>query len=240
MSRLYFDILTTAQKKTFESLKAFSKYGLLGGGTALALQLAHRKSYDFDVFNSKPISKRFLLKVRDHFERVQTLVDTSDELSLVTPFGVKISFLFYPFHPLYKIIPTHGLSIHSWKDIALDKAYSIGRRGEWRDYVDLYFCMKNGFSLEGIIKGARKKFRDLFSEKLFLSQLCYFGDIKDYSIELMKEDITPQQLRQFFEREIKLQIANLKSVFCFLISALYLLVYCFLPTAFCLLLTIIY
>ena len=91
MSRLYFDILTTAQKKTFESLKAFSKYGLLGGGTALALQLAHRKSYDFDVFNSKPISKRFLLKVRDHFERVQILVDTSDELSLVTPFGVKIS-----------------------------------------------------------------------------------------------------------------------------------------------------
>jgi hypothetical protein len=158
---------------------------LLGGGTALALQLAHRKSYDFDVFNSKPISKRFLLKVRDHFERVQILVDTSDELSLVTPFGVKISFVFYPFHPLYKIIPTHGLSIHSWKDIALDKAYSIGRRGEWRDYVDLYFCMKNGFSLEGIIKGARKKFRDLFSEKLFLSQLCYFGDIKDYSIELM-------------------------------------------------------
>jgi hypothetical protein len=83
MSRLYFDILTTAQKKTFESLKAFSKYGLLGGGTALALQLAHRKSYDFDVFNSKPISKRFLLKVRDHFERVQILVDTSETTSVV-------------------------------------------------------------------------------------------------------------------------------------------------------------
>jgi len=211
MSKLCFDILTKEQKETFRSLKPLSKYAALGGGTALALQLAHRKSYDFDVFNPKPISPRFLLKVRDRFERVQVLVDTSDELSLVIPSGVKISFVFFPFHPLYKIIPTHGLSIHGWKDIALDKAYSIGRRGEWRDYVDLYFCMKAGFSLEGIIKGARRKFRDLFSEKLFLSQLCYSGDIKDYSIELMKEAITPRQLWQFFENEVKLQIAGLKS-----------------------------
>jgi len=203
MLRLYFNILTTSQKKTFESLKAFSKYGFLGGGTALALQLAHRKSYDFDVFSAKPITQPFLLKVKGHFEKVQILVDTTDELSLITPFGVKVSFVFFPFQPLYKIIPTHSLSIQSWKDIALDKAYSIGRRGEWRDYVDLYFCLKNGFPLKGIIKGARKKFKDLFSEKLFLSQLCYFGDIKDYSIELTKEDLTPEQLRRFFEREIK-------------------------------------
>jgi hypothetical protein len=203
MLRLHFDILTTAQKKTFESLKTFSIYGFLGGGTGLALQLAHRKSYDFDVFNPKSISKRFLLKVKDHFGKIQILVDSSDELSLVTPLGVKISFVSYPFHPRYKIIPTHGLSIHSWKDIALDKAYAIGRRGEWRDYVDLYFCMRNGFSLEGIIKGAKKKFRDLFSEKLFLSQLCYFGDIKDFSIDLVKGEVIPLQIQKYFEREVK-------------------------------------
>ncbi len=210
MSRLHFDILTKEQKDMLPSLKPFSRYGVLGGGTALALQLTHRRSYDFDVLCSEPISKRFILRIKEHFEKVQILVDTSDELTFTTVFGVKASFVFYPFPPLYKVITTGNLSVHSWKDITLDKAYTIGRRGEWRDYVDLYFCMKNGFSLEGIIKGARKKFRDLFSEKLFLSQLCYFGDIKDYSIELMKGDITPQQLRWFFKREIKLQIANLK------------------------------
>ena len=211
MSRLHFDILTKEQKDTLPSLKPFSRYGALGGGTALALQLTHRRSYDFDILCSEPVSKRFILKIKEHFEKVQILVDTSDELTFTTVFAVKVSFVFYPFNPLYKIVRTANLGILNWKDIALDKAYSIGRRGEWRDYVDLYFCMKNGFSLEGIMKGAKKKFRDLFSEKLLLSQLCYFGDIKDYSIELMKEDITPQQLRQFFEREIKLQIANVKS-----------------------------
>ena len=62
MSRLYFDILTREQEKTLESLKAFSKYGSLAGGTALAVQLNHRRSYDFDIFFPEPISKRFILK----------------------------------------------------------------------------------------------------------------------------------------------------------------------------------
>jgi len=176
----------------------------------LALQLGHRRSYDFDVLCPEPIPKRFIFRIKEYFKEVQILVDTSDELTFTTVLGVKVSFVFYPFPPRYKLITAGNLSVHSWKDIALDKAYTIGRRGEWRDYVDLYFCMKNGFSLEGIIKGSRRKFRDLFSEKLFLSQLSYFGDVKDYSIELVKEDITPQQIRQFFKREIELQIANLK------------------------------
>jgi len=203
MSRLYFDILTKEQRETLRSLKVFSRHGILAGGTALAMQLGHRRSYDFDIFFPQPISKRLLLKVKDHFKKVQVLVDTSDELTLITPLGVKASFVFYPFRPLYKTISTAHLRIYSWKDIALDKAYAIGRRGEWRDYIDLYFGMKNGLSLKKIIKEARKKFGDLFSEKLFLSQLCYFGDIKDFSIDLVKGEIIPLQLQKYFEREIK-------------------------------------
>ncbi|MEW6067171.1 MAG: nucleotidyl transferase AbiEii/AbiGii toxin family protein [Nitrospirota bacterium] len=203
MSRLYFEILSEEQKKTLISLKIFSKHGFLGGGTALAIQLTHRRSYDFDIFCPTSISRGFFLKVKEHFKKFQILINTSDELSLVSSLGVKISFIFYPFKPLYKIIPTAGLGIYSWKDIALDKAYTLGRRGEWRDYIDIYFILKAGFSLKKIIKQAEKKFGDSFSKKLFLSQLCYFGDIKDYSIELLKREITPSHLQRFFEEEIK-------------------------------------
>jgi hypothetical protein len=203
MSRLYFDILTVEQKKTLKHLKVFLKYGFLSGGTALALQLNHRRSYDFDIFCAKPISRRFLLKVKSVFKEVRVVVDTSDELSIISPFGVKISFIFFPFKPLYKILHSATLNISSWRDITLDKAYTIGRRGEWRDYIDLYFSIKSGFPLRGIIKRARKKFGDLFSEKLFLSQLCYLEDIKDFSIEFIKDAVTSQELQRFFEREIK-------------------------------------
>ena len=71
MSKLFFDILTHEQKETFESLKTFSKYGSLGGGTALALQLGHRKSFDFDILCPKPVSKGFLLKIKDRFKKIR-------------------------------------------------------------------------------------------------------------------------------------------------------------------------
>ena len=203
MSRLYIDILTGEQKKTLESLKPFSRYGILAGGTGLALQLAHRKSYDLDVFCPGPVSKTFLLKLKKHFKKLQILVDSSNELGIISPLGVKISFIYYPFDPLYRIIPTATLSIYNWKDIALDKAYVIGRRGEWRDYIDLYFSLKADLSLKSIIKGAKRKFKDLFSEKLFLSQLCYFGDIKDFSIEFFQEEVTFSYLQRFFEKEVR-------------------------------------
>lgn len=175
MSSLYLDILTEDQKKTLESLKSFSKYGFLAGGTALALQLAHRRSYDFDIFCPKPVPKGFLFVVKKHFKKVQ----------------------------IYKTISISALRIYNWKEIALDKAHAIGRRGEWRDYIDLYFIIKTGFSLKSVIKGAKRKFGDIFSGKLFLSQLCYLGDIKDFSIELIKEEVSPPELQKFFEMEIK-------------------------------------
>lgn len=203
MSKLHFEILTEEQKKTFKSLKAFSGHGVLAGGTALALQFFHRKSYDFDIFYKSPISKSFLLKVKNHFNKLQILIDTADELSIVSPLGVKVSFIHYPFHPLYRIIPTQSLGLQSWKDIALDKAYAIGRRGEWRDYIDLYFCLKAGRSFKGIMNGCKKKFGVLFSEKLFLSQLCYFGDIRDFSIDFVNREVTSSELQNFFKREVK-------------------------------------
>jgi len=73
MQKIYFDILTENQKKTLKSLKEFSKYGVLAGGTALALQLGHRKSYDFDIFCAKPISKKLVFQAKKHFKKIQIL-----------------------------------------------------------------------------------------------------------------------------------------------------------------------
>ncbi len=63
--------------------------------------------------------------------------------------------------------------------------------------------MKTGLLLKDVMKGAKRKFRNLFSEKLFLSQLCYFGDIRDFSIEFTNEEVTLSKLQRFFEKEIK-------------------------------------
>jgi len=204
MSKLHFKLLNKNQVKALEVLKNLSSYGILGGGTASMVQIAHRKSYDLDVFLPKLISKKFLYKVKQYFKKIEIITDTGDELSLVSiPHKVKISFIYYPFPPLYKTIPTSYLEFFNWRDIGLDKAHTIGRRGEWRDYVDLYFIIKNGFSLKNIIKGAQKKFGDSFSEKLFLSQLVYFGDLQDFTVDFIAKKYSNEEVKSFLEKEVR-------------------------------------
>jgi hypothetical protein len=67
--------------------------------------------------------------------------------------------------------------------LAAMKAYALGRRAKWKDYVDLYFLLRDHFRLEELINKTSFLFPDLFSPKLFKQQLCYFQDI-DYTEEV--------------------------------------------------------
>ena len=60
------------------------------------------------------------------------------------------------------------------------KAFALGRRAKWKDYVDLYFIMRDYYSISEIIKKANQIFKKEFNEKIFRTQLAYFKDI-DYS-----------------------------------------------------------
>ncbi len=51
------EILGVKQKKVLRLLKKFKKSFSLAGGTAIAWQLGHRRSIDFDLFSLKPFSK---------------------------------------------------------------------------------------------------------------------------------------------------------------------------------------
>ncbi|MCB6599156.1 hypothetical protein LI118_17050, partial [Erysipelatoclostridium ramosum] len=64
--------------------------------------------------------------------------------------------------------------------LAAMKAYALGRRAKWKDYVDLYFAMKDYFPISAIVKKAKGIFGAEFNEKIFRAQLAYFKDI-DYS-----------------------------------------------------------
>jgi hypothetical protein len=92
--------------------------------------------------------------------------------------------------------------LSSFKDIASDKAYAIGRRPEYRDYVDLFIVLKNGFNLARTILDAKEKFRGEFSEKLFLSQLVYFEDLKDFTVEFIKEEYSIKEIKDFFKKVV--------------------------------------
>lgn len=204
MSQLYInDALSPARRTVFAELAALKKVGVLAGGTALSFQLKHRRSFDFDIFTSKEIPSEFAWEIKKVFGKIKVIKESETELTFFTARKIKITFFHYPFKPLYKIIKTNSLSIFDWRDIAADKAYTLGRRPIYRDYVDLFFIIKKGHLLKTIILDAKKKFKGLFSEKLFLEQLTYFGDLRDFKIEFLEKEYTIGEIKTFFEKVVK-------------------------------------
>jgi hypothetical protein len=204
MSLLFYELLDKERMEAFKKLKLFKKEGILAGGTALLLQMGHRLSFDFDIFLSREIKRTDLLKLKKLFGIKEVSVNTAEQLNIITPKNVLITLFHYPYKPLFKPISTISLPLFDLKDIALDKAFTIGRRPIWRDYVDLFFILKNGLmSLTEILKLGEKKFDVEFNPRLFLEQLVYFKDLPVIKISFVKERYSPKEIKDFLKRKVE-------------------------------------
>lgn len=177
---MHSEILNDNQKMLLTLMAQFRREYYLVGGTAIALYIGHRRSIDFDLFKPSTINhKRNLDKITaSSFAHVVTR-RVSEQMNLIVN-DVKVTFFQYPF----PIEPTakfeNCFRLPSLLQLAAMKAYALGRRSKWKDYVDLYFLLRDHFTIADISSIATRIFGELFSEKLFRSQLCYFDDI-DYT-----------------------------------------------------------
>lgn len=204
MSNIHLEILDPKRLKVFNLLSGFNKYGVLGGGTAISLQIKHRKSYDFDIFLEKSIPEELVSDVKRLFPIFQILREETNQLDFVVQDEIKLTFLKHAFPPLHPLVKTNSISLFGLKDLASNKAATIGRRGVWRDYVDLFFLIKNNVSnLEDVINETEKRFRGEFNKRLFLEQLVYTKDIKDFEIDYLDKRYSPQEINAFFEDQVK-------------------------------------
>lgn len=187
MLPLYLDQLSKERRQVFTRLKAFSDY-ILAGGTAIMLQTGDRASYDFDCFSEKSISKYLLVKVKEVFgQDVLLQIETSDMI----------------------LIKTNSIPIFNLDDLAANKAFTIGRRGVWRDYVDIFlFLKRKKYSIKDLIKLAERKFGGEFNEKLFLGQLTYFDDIKIVPTVFLKEKYSDEEIKSYLEKEVSAYIKS--------------------------------
>ena len=62
--------------------------------------------------------------------------------------------------------------------VGVMKAFALGRRANWKDYVDLYFILKSHHSFDEICGKADDVFKDEFSQKLFRMQLGFLGQME--------------------------------------------------------------
>lgn len=204
MSSIHLGLLDNPRQQTFIKLKVFASLGVLSGGTALALQINHRHSYDFDIFLAHPIDSNHKDLLKQSVGISKTELDSPDQLTIVSDLGVNITLLHYPFTSLNKPLATDSLPLASLEDIAADKAYTIGRRAVWRDYVDTYFLLDQQIvTLDTIISLSKTKFSSAFNPKLFLEQLVYFSDVPVTPISFIGPEIGSDQIQSTLITDVK-------------------------------------
>lgn len=200
----YLDQLDNARQTVFNSLRAFSASYVLGGGTAIMLQISHRKSYDFDCFTENELSPALLPKaVRLLGKGTKKKTKVEDILTVITPQAVEVTFISYPYRPLRSPIQTPYLPLFHLDDLVANKAHTLGRRNAWRDYVDLFFFLKwKLYNLATIIALSKTKYGGEFNGRLFLDQLTYYEDMDIVPSMFLKESYTPEEIKAFLGSQV--------------------------------------
>lgn len=201
---MHLEALPKKSEAIFRTLRIFREFYLVGG-TALALQIGHRVSVDFDLFSPKPPRKTLFEKVRKVFprERKKLLVHSPEQLSVLVD-DTKVDFVHYPFPVVLPFCTYEGVRLLTVSEIAATKAYTLGRRPAYRDYVDLYFIWNgNHASLQESIALAQRKYQDAFDPRLFLEQLLYLDDVETTPVTFLKEKVARSTLKRFFAGQIK-------------------------------------
>ncbi len=195
----------TLSNDTLRGIKLIGKnhwldFAYLAGGTALALRLGHRQSFDLDFFTTEKFDEQVV-----KMQLTQTGQFEPKTIAWKTVMGdfckVSFSLFYYKYKVLDKTDDFEGLKIAGLKDIAAMKLHAIEDRGSKRDFVDLYFLTKH-FSLEEVGEFYEQKYGDFATHQHFiLKGLHYFEDAESEEMRPMLVDWNWTHIKHFFEQE---------------------------------------
>lgn len=207
------EILTDLQKKilnTFSDLPDKEAFYLTGGTALSAFFLKHRRSHDLDFFTDvediiSPVSQKLEVTLKEYNLEVERLRGFRSfvELSVNSPkestiihFALDSPFRFE--HPSdSNEFP--GIKIDSLIDIATNKLLALFGRAELRDFIDIYFLVKEHFSKEELIKKAGQKDPgfDLYWLGIAMERLNTFSEGSP-DMHLLTLPCTMNKLKAFF------------------------------------------
>lgn len=179
----------------------------LAGGTALALQIGHRYSKDFDFFTREEFSENVFA------QRIKKLIPSFklEKKEQGTIIGnikdFRFSLFFYDYPLISKLYKFSDVKIADVKDIAPMKIAAISSRGTKRDFVDLYFIIEKEkiFTLEEVLRLYDEKFKALKENKIhILKSLVYFEDADNEKTPKMIKDVVWKNVKKFFREELKI------------------------------------
>lgn len=172
---MHLEILNAAQFELLPVLSQFKREYYLVGGTAIALHIGHRESIDFDLFKEKDIRKKDVFSKLKNIDYKVSFADYN-QINMLSK-GVKITFFSFPYNVPINSELKGIIKMPDLLTLGAMKAFALGRRAKYKDYVDLYFIIKFHYSVKEISEKATSIFKEQFIEKQFIAQLGYFKGI---------------------------------------------------------------
>ena len=204
--------LSTIDTSTLELLKklmCFDEFAnmRLVGGTALALQIGHRKSIDLDFFGNIDFPNIYTAKTFADFDKA-VIIKSSKNINIFSINDVKVDFVNYNYPWLQSELKIDGIRLATIEDIAAMKLAAITGRGSRKDFVDIYFLLQQ-YKLREMINFYNKKYFD-GSAYMVLKSLTYFDDAeKDHEIETIPK-ISWTNIKNHILNAVDLYNENLK------------------------------
>lgn len=190
--------LSTVESTTLELLKRLQQLPVLSntrlvGGTALALQLGHRKSIDLDFFGQINVNSQELREALQTLGML-TVFSDSKNIHIYVLNGVKIDIVNYTYPWIDDVVCKDGIRLASPKDIAAMKITAIEGRGTKKDFVDIYFLLKT-YSLNNILDFYAQKYSDS-SSFMAMKSLAYFEDAEEDPMPYMFVDVSWDEIKR--------------------------------------------
>ncbi|MBU6325323.1 MAG: nucleotidyl transferase AbiEii/AbiGii toxin family protein [Bacteroidetes bacterium] len=146
----------------------------LAGGTALALLTGHRISIDLDFFTNTTPDTDFILEQLESWSEKEVLLHRKNSTLLLQIRGVKVDIIRHAYPVLDPIISEAPIRLYGLRDIAAMKLNALASRGAKKDFIDLFFLMKQ-FSLEELLQAFCSKYQQ-HEIQFILKSLLYFDD----------------------------------------------------------------
>ncbi len=213
-------ILNTKQKLLLDEFSKdpfLSTHFYFTGGTALSLYyLQHRESVDLDFFSREPFDPQDVIeKVASWKEKYNCTVDYTQvvnthifQLTFSNSQTVKIDFVLYPHRQVKESKVINGIAVDSLMDIAVNKLLTVEQRSEVKDFVDLYFLLKE-FTIWDLMEGVKVKFKIRLDPMVIGSDFLKVEDfeylpkmIKDLDLETLKS-VFRQKAKELSKRSVE-------------------------------------
>ena len=175
----------------------------LAGGTGMALQFGHRYSEDLDFFRAQDFDPVELIDQLARLGHVEVQARSAGTLHAKLD-RLRLAFLKMQAPFLFPGTPYRGLVVADLRDIAVLKLIAIGGRGSRKDFVDLFFYLRSGGSLDTVFALLRERLPAVeYNEHDLLKSLVYFDDAEGEPMPRMISDVSWAEVKAAIVDEVK-------------------------------------